>query len=213
MLLTKTIVILANSIKHGGHCIAGKDINSKEWIRAVSDVHGAELSNQQCRCTNDSWNGSYPPRILQKVKISFSQVSPLINQPENHVVCTNTVWHQEYKINPCDLGIYLDYPSTLWGYGNATNYHEIENGSILISQSLYLVQVTNLKLHSHIDNYNKTKRRASFSYNGCDYDFPVTDPNFDSILNNSSQLLNILCISLGEQFSDGLCYKIVATIF
>lgn len=217
MPFTKTIVVLAKSIKHGGHCVAGKDVNTGKWVRVVSDTNGAELSNQQCKCTNTQWqmNGNQPynPKILQKLKINFSQVAPLINQPENHVVSENIVWQQEYRIDLSDLKNYLDNPISLWDEGSSINYHEIESGNILISQSLYLVQVTNLKLYSYIDNYNKTKRRASFSYNEYDYDFPVTDPNFDSILSNSSQLLNILCISLGEQYTDGVCYKIIATIF
>jgi len=32
----KNIVILANSRRHGAHCIAGKDLNTKEWVRPIT---------------------------------------------------------------------------------------------------------------------------------------------------------------------------------
>lgn len=46
MYMVKTIVVLAKSIKHGKYCVAGKDINSNEWVRPVLDRSGAELSEQ-----------------------------------------------------------------------------------------------------------------------------------------------------------------------
>ena len=42
-MIKKTIVILANSVKHGNHCVAGKCITSKSWARPVFDVSGGEL--------------------------------------------------------------------------------------------------------------------------------------------------------------------------
>jgi hypothetical protein len=78
-----------------------------------------------------------------------------------------------------------------------------------IGQSLYLVKVQGGTLYKNEEN----KRRVSFSYKEIIYDLSSTDPNFDSLLENSSKnLMGILCISLGENFN-GYCYKIVATIF
>lgn len=213
MPLIKTIIVLAKSIKHGGHCIAGKDVISKQWVRAVSNQNGSALSNAQCKCTNIQWEikgGSpYSPKLLQKVKINFSQIAPLINQPENFIVSTGVTWLQEYKIELNDLETYLDYPESLWGNEARINYSEIQNGNIVIPQSLYLIKITNLHLYKN--QYDK--RRVSFLYNDHTYDLAVTDPNFDNILANNLTLINILCISLAEHHTDGFCYKIVATIF
>ena len=40
--MRKVIVVFANSVKHGKHCVAGKDVQSKKWIRPVSNAEGAE---------------------------------------------------------------------------------------------------------------------------------------------------------------------------
>jgi hypothetical protein len=208
--IKKTIVVLAKSIKHHAYCVAGKDISSNEWIRPVSNINGAELSEQQCKCTNDQWKGQgkspYHSNVLKKIEIEFLQHAPLINQPENYVI-SDIVWQHKYNIKANEVQNYLDAPETLWGDDARIDYSLIENNIISIKQSLYLIKVSDLWLYFDINN----KRRASFLYNSYRYDLPVTDPNFDSLTSNPS-LMNILCISLGESYY-GFCYKIVATIF
>jgi hypothetical protein len=210
--IKKTIVVLAKSIKHHAYCVAGKDISSNEWIRPVSNINGAELSEQQCKCTNDQWKGQgkspYHSNVLKKIEIEFLQHAPLINQPENYVI-SDKVWQHKYNIKANELQNYLDEPETLWGDDARIDYSLIENNIISIQQSLYLVKVDNLTLYKNEND----KRRASFCYKGNSYDLSVTDTNFDNILKDNSQnLIGILCISLGENYK-GFCYKIVATIF
>lgn len=212
MAITKTIVVLAKSIKHGKYCIAGKDIESKEWLRPVSDKNGAELSYEQSKCINNQWklegNPPYNSKILQKLEIKLLQHVPLMNQPENYLV-SEDIWQHKYNIEKSEIKNYLDEPDTLWGEGDRVNYSLIQSNYIFIKQSLYLVKVDNLSLFINEDK----KRRVSFRYRGILYDFSVTDPCFDSIKEGNSQGLDgILCISLGENFN-GFCYKIVATVF
>ncbi len=199
----KTIVIFANSIKHQKHCIAGKIVGTQQWVRPVSDVQGSELSDQQCLCKNKY--GEFPTKLLQKIEMTFSQHVPLINQPENHLI-SNQTWQQRYKIEEKDILDYLDTPEDLWGSGDSVNYAQIENKTIKINQSLYLVKLEDLQLSKTSDN----KRRAIFKYRGINYDLAVTDPNFKNYKVEEKQY-HILCISLGEKFH-GYCYKIVAAI-
>jgi len=207
--MRKIIVVFANSVKHGKHCVAGKDVQTGNWIRPVSDKSGAELDHDQCICVNPY--GKYMVKPLQRVEIELTAHSPLTNQPENYLVGT-AEWTQRYKIEAHDLADYLDAPETLWGTGNKVAFSKIENGTVQIAQSLYLVKVDNLVICKTVDN----KRRASFSYNANNYDLPVTDPNFESHLQNP-QHQNILCVSLGEKYDptgaeNYFCYKIVTTI-
>ena len=199
------IVILANSVKHRQHCVAGKTINDKQWIRPVSDIHGGALSHEQAVCQNP--HGTFDVRPLQKVLIGLTSHASLPNQPENYVVA-DTVWQQNYRLSPDHLYEYLDSPPDLWGHGDRVLHLFIEDGFIEINQSLYLIKVSGLNLYK--SSYNKP--RASFIYSDISYDLAVTDPFFGKIVSEKKELMEILCISLGESFQ-GDCYKIVATIF
>ena len=205
-----TIAVFANSVKHGEHCVAGKDISTGSWIRPVADTAGAELSHSQCLC--DTPNGKFIVKPLQKVEIKFRQHAPLLNQPENHVI-TDEIWEQKDRIEEAEIVSYLDTPDTLWGHGNSVNFAQIEARLIDIEQSLYLVKVDNLELFKAMNN----KRRAIFTYAGIRYDLPVTDPNFYRLL-AEPQYQQVLCVSLGEKFDPAggnnfSCYKIIAAIF
>lgn len=198
------IIILANSLKHHQHCVAGKYIQTGQWVRAVSNAEGAELTHDQAKCQNP--HGTYNVKPLQKVLMNFSSHAPLKHQPENYVI-DGSRWQQKYKLADEELRNYLDSPDNLWGSSDRVAYSSILCDQVTITQSLYLVQVQNLELYKN----QRDKRRASFSYKGLDYDLAVTDPNFDQIVGNNMNIQGILCISLGENF-EGNCYKIVATI-
>ena len=203
--MKKTVVIFANSIKHGKHCVAGKCINTKQWIRPVSDTSGTELTNEQSKYKNNY--GEFVVKPKQNIVMNFKSHSPLINQPDNYLI-DNTQWTQQYKITDSEIAQYLDRPESLWGESNLIPYSEISSGQIAISQSLYLVEIQDLNLYIPDQN----KRRATFKYNNITYDFPVTDPNFDNIIRNSIQTSGIICVSLGEEFNSS-CYKLIANIF
>ena len=206
--MNATIVIFANSVKHGRHCVAGKLVNSHQWIRPVSDMEGAELSDQQCLYENP--HGRFKVKPLQKIEMNLSRHAPLISQPENYLI-SDEIWQQRYRIESNEISSYLDTPDDLWGAGNRVNYAQIDSRIINIDQSLYLIQASNLRL-TKVDN----RRRASFSYAGINYNLPVTDPNFEQQLTEPDNQ-QILCVSLGEKYDPSggnnySCYKIVATI-
>ena len=204
-----TIVIFAKSVKLKKHCVAGKVVNSHQWIRPVSNMEGAELSDQQCSYKNP--DGEFKIiKPLQKIEMNFSGPAPLKNQPENRLI-SGKIWQQKHRIEENEISSYLDTPASLWDTGDKVIYSQIENGSIVIDQSLYLIQASGLQLYK-----KKGKRRATFSYAGIQYDLAVTDPNFDKHLEGPENQ-QILCVSLAEKFiptgsSNYSCYKIVTTI-
>jgi hypothetical protein len=199
------MVVFANSFKHGKHCVAGKLIDSNEWIRPVANDLGAELNNQQIKYRNPY--GEFLTKTLQIIKFTYLKHVPLINQPENYLI-DDQVWKQNYSINESEINGYLDMPSDLWGSEDRVNYNEILNKKIVIKQSLYLVKVDNFKLYKNSNN----KRRACFDYNKVPYDLAVTDPFFEKNFSRINELQNILCISLGEEYR-GSCFKLVAAIY
>lgn len=199
------IIVLANSVKHGQHCVAGKCLQSNRWVRPVANEQGAELNHEQAKYQNPY--GTYSVKPLQRIRMGFTSHAPLPHQPENYLIDGN-LWQQNYSISIDDLPNYLDNPTNLWGEGNRVQYPLIELGPHNIEQSLYLIQVEQLVLY----NTDEGKRRASFHYNGLNYDLAVTDPKFDEIIQEQTEVKSILCISLGEEYH-GYCYKLVATIF
>ncbi|MGR5130772.1 dual OB domain-containing protein [Vibrio alfacsensis] len=200
------MVVLANSIKKRHRCVAGKCLETKKWIRPVGSPLGAELTAIQSSARNPY--GIYPVKTLQKVNISFKGEFPLEHQPENRLV-DGSEWQQRYNVSKDELSQFLDNPDSLWGQGRRVNYGDIQRKWVQVEQSLYLVQVDNLMLYTAESG---SKRKAAFSYNGFDYDLPVTSPNFDDLVYKQDGLMGILCISLGENFQ-GNCYKIVAAIY
>ncbi|WP_192021465.1 dual OB domain-containing protein [Shewanella sp. WPAGA9] len=200
-----TLVVLANSVKHGQCCVAGKRLDTKEWVRPVANASGAELTCQQASAMNPY--GVYKVKPLQKVQMGFENAVPLKNQPENHLI-NREQWVQQYNIAPAELNQFLDTPASLWGCGDRVSYQSIMHEHVVIEESLQLVKVDQLMLY--VDSNDK--RRASFLYNGIQYDLAATDPNFDTHVNNQGELMSILCISLGEPFN-GSCFKLVAAIY
>jgi hypothetical protein len=205
-MLAKKLVILANSIKHRNHCVAGKCLTTGAWIRPVSTINGDALNNDQIRCRNPY--GFYMVKTLQKVTIQFDSAVPLLNQPENYLIAANSEWKQDYKISPPDLVGLLDAPLSIWGDGCKVSYDAIVQNRCKPEQSLFLVQTDNLELYYTAEK----KRRVLFTYNGKRYDLPATDPQFDSLVREQRDTMGILCISLGEQLN-GYFYKIVAAIY
>ncbi|MFC0338368.1 hypothetical protein SAMN05421848_3140 [Kushneria avicenniae] len=199
------IVILANSVKHQQHCVAGKCTATGQWVRPVSNENGAELSHEEALCQNP--HGTFNVKPLQKVFMSFSAYAPLVHQPENYVIDGST-WRQNYRISDDELSQHLDQPDDIWGNEDRVPYASILSGQIVVGQSLYLIVVDNLNLYRN--QYNR--RRASFSYCGTNYDLAVTDPEFDRITQNDKAVRGVLCVSLGEEYQ-GDCFKLVATVF
>src|ERR1700722_2550931 len=87
---TKLIVVLANSVKSSGRCLAGKEVfdngktwNIGDWIRPVATKDGGELSAYQM-----SRALGHDPKLLEVIEIPFSKAVPLPYQPENWLIET-----------------------------------------------------------------------------------------------------------------------------
>lgn len=179
-IITKKIIIFANSVKMKEHCVAGKDIDAKKWIRPVSASEGKELTGVQCTCV-DSQN---PVKLLQQINITFSKHDPLENQPENYLI-SDEQWIQCGSINRDEVIDYLDKPDNLWiDRGNQNDrvaYNLIEAKTIQITQSLYLIEVEKIHIYwkDRLQWNQNSQRRGEFEYKKIKYDLAITDPNFE----------------------------------
>src|SRR5436190_9291503 len=87
---SKFIVVLANSVKSSGRCLAGKEVfdngktwNVGEWIRPVATKEGGELNAYLM-----SLALGHDPKLLEVIEIPFLKAAPLSCQPENWLIET-----------------------------------------------------------------------------------------------------------------------------
>ena len=85
----KKIVLLAKSKKHQNYCVAGKDVDTGEWVRLISEEE--EIHNA-VRPENLIYSDETEAQILDvlraKVKeVDEENINP--NQPENYILDKN----------------------------------------------------------------------------------------------------------------------------
>lgn len=223
--MTKKIVCFANSRKHAGRCIAGKEVQSDgqagAWVRPVSMRQGHEISEEEMRYENGQ-----NPALLDIVRIEMVGYKPSGFQSENYVINDDFYWEKTGCLNWESVNRFLDAPAILWknesssyyGLHDRVSYAETVN----FQESIYLVKPESLSIivRTEGQEFNNPKRkvRAKFVYRGVEYLLSITDPVVESALlsinNNQYEGLSdtYLCVSLSEPFSDQLCYKLVASI-
>src|SRR5882762_6087225 len=124
---TKTIVVLANSLKKGGRCLAGKEARMSgsnietfgSWIRPISGGHkevagkseGGQVTEYTvCQCLRRA----ELPRLLEILEIPFSRAVGLPDQPENWEIAEGDPW-RSLGMCPSDLLPRIaDRPAALW---------------------------------------------------------------------------------------------------
>ena len=213
--MTTRFVCLANSIKEGGRCLAGIELNKNnepiivnnrpKWIRPICKTqHGKVYTHWVTHI-----------KLLDIVEIEITGIPPkLTYQSENVFFKDDNLKivgrFQRDKLNDlCDNHYYV-----FSNWGKALSTTEIES----LDYSLALLKVDHFEIVEKLyaDNPDKRQIRLQFGYNEITYDFPVTDPVFLQLYQNNFRILNLinslfLCVSIGINFN-GWHYKLVAGI-
>jgi hypothetical protein len=223
MNFTKRIVCLANSRKHSGRCIAGKEVLDAGfggWIRPVSARQSAEVSEEERRYQNGA-----SPKVLDVIEIPMIGAAPQLYQVENCILDAGYYWVKRGEAHWNDLKPLLDQPVSLWTNGDSTYHGSNDRMKLEIASqhkhSLILIRPDEPAIHVVTEGaqFGNPRRRvrAGFRYRGVYYGLIVTDPVAESTLlakdDGIYPLKDVyLCISLGEAHTDGSCYKLVATV-
>jgi hypothetical protein len=216
----KTIVCLANSRKYSGRCIAGKEVLTEgygNWIRPVSRHPSGQLSDDEGRYEN-----GVHPAVLDIIAIPVIVAKPQHHQAENFVIDATYYWKKKGEMPWVDMKRLVDKPATLWSTGDSTqgghNDRVKTEIACTFTSSLMLIEPDELIVKVGAD-YGTTRRRlrARFWHAGSHYNLSVTDPLAERSLlskpDGDHKLADkYLCVSLGEPFTDGWCYKLVAAI-
>ena len=91
------IVCLANSPRPGGHCIAGIDLDSAQWVRPVSGFDHMAITSEMRLIDGQE------PALLDILQIPLEDHGPDMGcQPENRLVKSGA-WQKVGEMTPGDL--------------------------------------------------------------------------------------------------------------
>ena len=220
---TRTIVCMANSRKHSGRCIAGKEVLATgygNWIRPVSARPSAEISEEERRYEN-----GVLPRVLDIITIPVIGATPQLYQSENYVIDAGYYWAKTGELSLPEVRQLVDKPEPLWTNNDSTYYGNNDRVKVEVASklksSLMLIQPEHLtiKVVTEGADFGNPRRRvrADFKHFGTYHSLIVTDPVAERALlakPNAEYEIDdtYLCISLSEPYTDGSCYKLVATV-
>lgn len=213
--MTIRFVCLANSIKEGGRCLAGIqlnnnnepiiEINGPKWIRPICKTqHGKVYTHWVSHIT-----------LMDIVEIELTGFPAKPSYQSENVFFKDEDLKVVGRFQRDKLDTLCDNRYFLFGnWGKALSVDE----AALLDHSLVLINVSKFEIveKNDLENPDKKKIRLLFTHNETLYDFPVTDPVFLQLYRNNSRILRIvkrlyLCVSIGINFN-GWHYKLVAGI-
>lgn len=193
------IIILANSRKNGGRCIAGKNLEG-QWRRLVKP--------------GDRPIPDYESNIFSLGNmVSLHGIAPDVSLNNYH---SENVRYSIARLLSRDNEIsdLLDEPESIFGVASKISYDQAQR----LTSSLLFVRVKDLSIYTTC-YYQKKKVRCDFVYNNISYcDLPVTDSYAESHFKNSDNNNDevypsaYVTVSLGEVYQ-GYAYKLVSGIF
>jgi len=235
-MMNKTFATLANSVRKGCHCIAGRELTGSDgqwfwgpWIRPVSQHGEGEVSTQECLYSDRTL-----PVALDMVEVTLLAKQESPHQPENYLIDASVRWRKVGTIAPTSLSTIEEKPIHLW-IQQGTRSDRIHSsqavGSLTPFQSLFLIRPVNLRFRiwEAVDEFKggpRKHRRAIFHYGNVEYNLAITDPTMEARYFRPFPALNqppkeivprtpsncLLVVSLAAPFTDGYHYKVVATV-
>lgn len=184
-MIYKRIVLLANSRKHAGRCLAGREKDgqlTKGWIRPVSARLGEELSEKERELDDGS-----DPQVLDVVDVPLLHGKPHACQTENWLIDDTYYWTKVGVLNWQEAILLAESPARLWINNDSTysglNDQILQGAAAGLTTSICMIRVDHVEIHVLVPgaNWGNPKKRvqARFSFNGCDYWLWVTDPRIE----------------------------------
>ncbi len=227
----KRLIVLANSYKAGGRCVAGREIRERDyagWLRPLSDRPQGELHDPHMRLAD---GGAL--NVLDVVDVPLDRYVDDWVHPEDWRIALGTPWRRRGRFPPEQLAALVESPPDLW-LDRSEMFADRATTAALVGrpahQSLYLVRPTSFRIEftnefNRFLNRHKRERRARFHCGGRDYALSITDPlfirehpaNFPAPGAPANTLRPpcgdncLLCVSLTPAFN-GYHYKVVATV-
>lgn len=201
-------LVIANSIKSGGRCLAGilnPYSNKKRWCRLVDDPCGRQLNNGLPIIDKNNYpivgkNTLSKLTTLDIIEVTIASEVPLSEQPENMLLDKTLAIKYVKQENKTFLNQFLQTPDNIWGMDSISE--PTHSGS-----SLMLLQVDNPKISKTFKDYPSLE----FNYKNIHYNIRCTMENFVYTPLNNNVKSCIICVSSGVRYN-GAYYKFVANV-
>lgn len=203
------LIVMTESSKFSGKCVAGIDVESGKWVRLVSDdeeTHGA-IANSDLY-----YKDGGKCQVLDIVDVPIIEECGDDIQPENVLLDTSKYicyvgmasLEDVLEIHPAEIRNDI--------LGNKYSYIS-EQRVDSVGYSLALVEVQDLEI-VQVENPNgRPKTKVNFTYQGYSYtQMSVTDPRFYSVTSGTVYDSAVLVISIGTPYNEKY-YKFVSGIY
>lgn len=166
------MIVLANSSKMGGRCVAGISVSDGSWIRPVSGREEGELRPGECAVRGQA------PRCLDIVRFTYSEHLSDPAQPEN-VLIDGGDWGLVDRVEPADAYSHLykhlePGPELLGGIERGISNDVAEAG---LDASLCLIEPDTIEFRtaSPFNPGQARKARTEFQLAAQSWDMGLTD--------------------------------------
>ncbi len=203
------LIIMTESSKFFGKCVAGIDVESGKWVRLVSDdeeTHGA-IANRDLY-----YQDGGKCEVLDIVDVPVIEECGDDIQPEN--VLMDTSKYIRY-VGMASLEYVLEiHPAEVRSDILGNKYSYISEQRVdTVGYSLALVEVQNLEIVQVENPTGRPKTKVNFTYQGYSYtQMSVTDPRFYSVASGTRYDSAILVVSIGTPYNEKY-YKFVSGIY
>ena len=212
------MVVLANSKKLGGYCVAGKALDAAgrvgAWVRPVTAApeDGLPLSSTVC-------SDGHQVSVLDVVAAKWGAAVPVMHQRENRLLGKVTLtrvaragWDDLSALSDdASAGLWVDGCSSGCGLNDRVPQQQLP----YVAGSLQLVAAPGLVLHRAVGYAGRVKHRASFWVGKRSYNLALTDTVATHWLKTIDRLElaeAYVCVSLAMPFHDGYAYKVAAAV-
>lgn len=212
------MVVLANSRKCGGYCLAGKTLDAAgdvgAWVRPVTEVDTDGLPLRRTVCSDGR-----QAAVLDVVTLEWGRPAPSLHQRENRLMgpavlerCGRASWDDlPLLADKASSGLWLDGHSSHGGFNDRVPANRLSD----LPGSLLLIAVCELVLYRKSGYEGQMKYRADFRIGQRRYNLALTDTvaTFWLLTVQSLALANAyVCVSLAVPFRDGFAYKLATAI-
>lgn len=215
----RRIVCLANSRKHGEHCVAGIDLSTGKWIRPVSDLDDGRLTRKM-RLVNGR-----EPELLDILQIRLADSGPDFGFESENLSVLPVPWVKEGKVSPADVVQYCSPgPHILHNSENYVPVPFMESLPLHERRTLQVIETVRFSVSSTgLSAHGGHKWQASLATaNGAELTAMITDPVFVEKLESGHQPQDHCLVSVSlsmpwrpddwPEDKNTACWKLIAAV-